>query len=131
MRRDGGDVLRTAFGWALIAAGVVAVGMSMGGLSRGGMRPPVVMLGVVIIPANRLRSIFVFLGLAVFLAFYLLFRLMRPERLVDPEVFATALIYLKALRSPAPPYLPSTWAFDGLRFFLLNEGKEIKTMAIL
>ena len=81
----------------------------------------VVMLSVVVIPANRLRSIFVFLGLAVFLVLFLLFRLMRPERLVDPEVFATALVYLKALRSPSPPYLPSTWAFDGLRLFLLNE----------
>ena len=80
-----------------------------------------VMLGVVIIPANRLRSIFVFLGLALFLVLYLAFRLMRPERLVDPEVFATALIYLKALRSPAPPYLPSTWAFDSLRLCLLNQ----------
>ena len=81
-----------------------------------------VMLGVVIIPANRLRSIFVFMGLAVFLVLFLLFRLTRPERLVDPEVFASALIYLKALRSPAPPFLPSTWAFDGLRLFLLNQA---------
>ena len=80
-----------------------------------------VMVGVIIIPANRLRSIFVFFGLVLFLILYLAFRLMRPERLVDPEVFATALIYLKALRSPAPPYLPSTWAFDSLRLCLVNQ----------
>jgi len=89
--------------------------------SASGISAFMVMLGVVIIPANRLRSIFVFLGLALFLVLYLAFRLMRPERLVDPEVFATALIYLKALRSPAPPYLPSTWAFDSLRLCLLNQ----------
>ena len=81
-----------------------------------------VMLGVVIIPANRLRSIFVFLGLVLFMVLFLLFRLTRPERLVDPEVFATVLVYLKSLRSPAPPYLPSTWAFDGLRLFLLKKA---------
>ena len=86
-----------------------------------GISALMIMFGVIIIPANRLRSIFVFLGLALFLVLYLAVRLMRPERLVNPEVFATALIYLKSLKSPAPAYLPSTWVFDTLRLFLMKQ----------
>lgn len=86
-----------------------------------GISALMIMFGVIIIPANRLRSIFVFLGLALFLVLYLAVRLMRPERLVNPEVFATALIYLKALKSPAPAYLPSTWVFDTLRLCLMKQ----------
>jgi len=74
-----------------------------------------VMAVVVLIPANRLRSIFIFLGLSLFLILYIAFRLLRPERLADPEMFATALIYLKALRTPGSPFLPSTWAYDALK----------------
>ena len=52
------------------------------------------------------------------------FRFLRPERLVDPEVFATVLIYLRALKTPAPPYLPSTWAFDSLKAVMAGKTAE-------
>ena len=74
-----------------------------------------VMIAVVVIPANRVRTIFVFLGLSLFLVLYVAFRLLRPERLVDPEVFVTALVYLKAMDTQASPYLPSTWVYDAVR----------------
>ncbi len=74
-----------------------------------------VVVAVVLLPANRVRSIFVFLGLAVLIGLYLTFRLVRPERLVDPEAFSTVLGYLQQMRTPASPLLPSTWAFDSLQ----------------
>lgn len=74
-----------------------------------------VMIAVITVPASRIRGLFVFLGISVFLILFIAFRLMRPERLVDPEAFASVLIYLKNLRTPASPYLPSTWALDGIR----------------
>ena len=74
-----------------------------------------VMLTVMIVPASRIRSIFVFLGITSFLILFLAFRLLRPERLVDPEAFASVLVYLNTLRTPASPFLPSTWAYDGIR----------------
>lgn len=74
-----------------------------------------VMIAVITVPASRIRGLFVFLGISVFLILFIAFRLMRPERLVDPEAFASVLIYLKNLKAPASPYLPSTWAFDGIR----------------
>ena len=75
----------------------------------------IVVLAVVLIPANRIRNIFVFLGLLIFVILFIAFRLLRPERLVNPEVFSTALMYLSALKTPDLPYLPSTWAFDSIR----------------
>jgi len=73
-----------------------------------------IMTAVMIVPASRIRTIFVFLTLTFFLILFFAFRLLRPERLVDPEFFETTLGYLQALRAPLPAYLPSTWAFDSL-----------------
>jgi ABC-2 type transport system permease protein len=86
-----------------------------------GISAALVMTAVVFIPASRMKSIFVFIGLCFFLILFFIFRFLRPERLVDPEVFANALIYLKALKAPAPPYLPSTWAFDSLKAALTGQ----------
>ncbi len=113
----------------LIAYGIVhgagaefyaAILLNLGALSfaASGLSALIVMGAVMVVPANRLRSIFVFLGLTLFVILYIAFRLLRPERLVDPESFATVLVYLKALRTPAPVYLPSTWAFDSLKALL-------------
>ena len=86
-----------------------------------GISAALVMTAVAFIPASRMKSIFVFIGLCFFLILFFVFRFLRPERLVDPEVFANALIYLKALKAPAPPYLPSTWAFDSLKAALTGQ----------
>ncbi len=80
-----------------------------------------VMLAVIIVPASRIRGIFVFVGLMLFIGLYLAFRILKPERLVDPEVFATTLMYIKSLKTPSSPYLPSTWAFDGMKAALSGE----------
>ena len=73
-----------------------------------------VMVAVIVLPASRVRSIFVFLGLSVLIGLYITFRMLRPERLVDPEAFSTVLSYLQTLSTPSPPWLPSTWAYDSL-----------------
>jgi len=80
-----------------------------------GLSAIVVMAAVIVIPANRIRNIFIFLGLILFLALFLAFRLLRPERMVNPEVFSSVMLYLSALRTPQIPYLPSTWAFDAMQ----------------
>jgi ABC-2 type transport system permease protein len=79
-----------------------------------GLSALAVMVMVFLLPANRIRSIFVFLGLAVFIILYVIFRLLRPERLVDPGAFNTLVLYLNAMQSPSSPWLPSTWVYDSL-----------------
>lgn len=80
-----------------------------------------VLLAVYVLPASRMKSIFVFMGLVVLLVLYMAFRLLRPERLVDPESFASALLYLRNISMPASPLLPSTWAFDSLKAALSGD----------
>ncbi len=74
-----------------------------------------VMLAVIIIPANRLKSIFIFLSILFFVVIYLAIRLSRPELLVDPEVFDTVMVYITSLQTPSSPLLPTTWAYDAIR----------------
>ncbi|MCP4119317.1 MAG: hypothetical protein GY737_28765 [Desulfobacteraceae bacterium] len=74
----------------------------------------VIMVAVIVVPASRIRTIFVFVGLSLFIALYVGIRVIRPERLIDPEVFSATLFYLKSMQSPSSPLLPSTWAYDAL-----------------
>ena len=93
-------------------------------VAASGLSALVVMAAVVLVPASRMRNIFVLLGLVVFVLLFLFFRLLRPERLVDPEVFSTVLLYLSALKTPDLPFLPSTWAYDSLRAALAGAPGE-------
>jgi ABC-2 type transport system permease protein len=75
----------------------------------------VVMAGVMIVPATRMRSVVLLMGALLFVVLYLAIRLMRPEQLVDPEVFDSVLVYISSLQAPAAPFLPSTWAGDSIQ----------------
>jgi ABC-2 type transport system permease protein len=74
-----------------------------------------VMLAVMAIPANRLKNIFIFLGILFFMVIYLAIRLSRPELLVDPEIFDAVMTYVSSLQTPSSPFFPSTWAYDAIR----------------
>jgi ABC-2 type transport system permease protein len=74
----------------------------------------VVVIAAVLLPAGRIRAVFVFFGLLLIVVLIVAFRLMRPERLVNPETFATLVLYLREMETPGSPLLPTTWAFDGL-----------------
>jgi len=104
------------FFYADILLSLVPLCLTASGISA------LIVLGVVLVlPASRIQSVVVFLGLSVFIVLYLAFRMARPERLVDPETFSTVLGYMEQLRTPSPPYLPSTWAFDSLKAALQNQ----------
>jgi len=81
----------------------------------------IIMPLVMILPARRIKSIFVFLGIFCFIIFYLAIRLSRPERMVNPESFASVLLYIKNLSTPSSPFLPSTWAFDSFKSLINND----------
>jgi ABC-2 type transport system permease protein len=72
-------------------------------------------------PARRLKDIFFLLALLLFIGLYSMFRFMKPERLVDPDVFFTVIDYLSVLQAPASPFLPSQWATDVLSCFLFPQ----------
>ena len=111
-------------GWifyAMIIANILALSFIASAISS-----ILVLLAAVTLPANRIRSIFLFLGLFLFMILFILFRLIRPERLVNPETFASVLIYLQTLQTPASPFLPSTWAYESMKATLAgNLGNSL------
>ena len=84
----------------------------------------VVVVMAVLLPAGRIRTVFVFFGLLMIVALILVFRLMRPERLVNPENFATLVLYLREMGTPGSPLLPTTWALDSLNAALSGLNGE-------
>jgi len=77
-----------------------------------------VMSAVMVVPANRMRSIFIFISLFFFVVLYIAIRFLKPELLVDPEIFDSILFYITALKTPSSPFLPTTWAFDSIKAVL-------------
>jgi len=82
-----------------------------------------VMITALLMPAGRIRSVFIFLGFFLFLVLVPAFRLMRPEQLVDPDTFVSVLLYFRSLSMPASPLLPTTWVYDSLRAALTGDTR--------
>jgi ABC-2 type transport system permease protein len=82
------------------------------------------MLLVNAFPARRAKDIIVLLGLLFFVVIYILFRMLRPEKLVDPDAFPSLIQYLTAMRAPVSPLLPSSWATDALSPLLKKSGGD-------
>ena len=75
----------------------------------------IVMIAVIFIPAGRMKSVFILMGILFFVVIYLAIRLSQPELLVDPEVFDTVMVYISSLQTPSAPFLPSSWVYDSIR----------------
>ena len=82
-------------------------------------------------PARRTKDIVMYLSLCFGLAFYLVFRLLRPEELVNPERFGRFIEYLSALSAPAAPWLPPGWAAEVTTTYLLDGRLEQLPFAVL
>lgn len=90
------------------------------------------MLLVNTFPARRARDILVLFGLLFFVALYILFRMLRPEKLVDPDMFPTLIQYLTAMRAPVSPLLPSSWASETLAPLLRSSrGESVFSLLML
>jgi len=81
----------------------------------------VTMILVHIFPAQRARDFVALLGIVMGIGIYLLFRFMKPERLVNPDTFFTVAQYLNSLNAPRSPYLPTQWVADSLWMCLKGE----------
>ncbi len=75
-------------------------------------------------PIRRLRDVFVLAGILIFVGIYLLFRMMRPEDLLNPEGFASAVDYLSIISEPSSPLLPTTWLVELLRPYITGHGYD-------
>jgi len=83
-----------------------------------------VMVVALLLPAGRIRGVFVFLGLFLVLLLVIVFRLIRPEKFVNPESLTPFIIYLRTMDSSHSAWLPTTWFFDTLRASLTGAAKD-------
>jgi ABC-2 type transport system permease protein len=83
-----------------------------------------------VFPARRTRDLLALIGLFAAAGVVVLFRFLRPERLVRPEEFRDLVDFIAVLRTPSSVWLPNEWAtntlmaylngfFDPFPFFLL------------
>jgi ABC-2 type transport system permease protein len=80
----------------------------------GALGTVVVLLLVSLLPASRVRSLVVALLFITFLVLYLALRLMEPERLLNPEGFASLITMLTSLSGPSSTLLPPYWGSEVL-----------------
>ena len=78
----------------------------------------VTLLLVNVFPARRARDLLVLIGLFAAAGVVVLFRFLRPERLVRPEDFRNLVDFVAVLRTPTSAWLPSEWAADALMSWL-------------
>ena len=76
------------------------------------------LLLVRLFPARRSKDILGIIAIASVGLVVLLLRVLRPERLVNPESYRNLVDFMAALRGPSSPWLPSQWGADALSGFL-------------
>ncbi|MDX1579690.1 MAG: hypothetical protein R3266_14485, partial [Gemmatimonadota bacterium] len=71
-----------------------------------------------VFPARRTRDILAFVSVIAGALLVVGLRLLRPERLVNPEGFRNLVDFLALLRGPSSPWLPSEWMAQSLVGYL-------------
>ena len=82
-------------------------------------------------PARRTKDIILYLSICFGIFIYLIFRLIRPEELVNPDKYGHFIDYLSSLATPAAPYIPAAWAANFLSAFLLDRHIDLLVGGLL
>lgn len=101
--------------WPLLFISAVAIPLTATGV---GMALTVVLVNL--FPARRTKDIIVYLSLCFGIFIYILFRMLRPEEMVDPERFGQFIDYLSAISRPTSSILPPSWAANLLSGYLVD-----------
>ena len=101
--------------WPLLLLAVPSTALIASGLA---MLMTVIL--VYFFPARRTKDILVYLSILFGILLYLIFRLMRPEDLVNPEKYGEFIQYFSAISAPAGPWLPAGWSSGLLSIYLLD-----------
>lgn len=105
--------------WPLIIAAVLATAATATCL---GMLVTIFLVNI--FPARRTKDIVLYLSLCFGILLYILFRLMRPEDLVNPDKYGHFIEYLSSVSTPAGPYVPAAWASNLLTRYILDRQTD-------
>jgi ABC-2 type transport system permease protein len=70
------------------------------------------------LPVRRTRDLLIILSILLVTLLFMVFRLMRPEQLVNPDQLSSLMEYLGSLSAQESPFLPSAWAKEAFWSFL-------------
>jgi ABC-2 type transport system permease protein len=112
--------------WPLMLGTIIATA----GIATGfGMGFTVILVNL--FPARRTKDIILYLSVCFGIFIYLIFRLMRPEDLVNPDKYGHFVDYLSSLATPAAPYIPAAWASNLLSYYLMDREIDFLVTALL
>ncbi|MEW6217933.1 MAG: hypothetical protein AB1634_00180 [Thermodesulfobacteriota bacterium] len=112
--------------WPLLALAVTATAATATGF---GMLVTVILVNL--FPARRTKDIVVYLSLCFGVLIYVMFRLMRPEELVNPDSYAHFVDYLSGISRPAGPFVPAAWAANACATYLLDREVDWLLVGLL
>lgn len=101
--------------WPLLLICAVAIPLTATGI---GMAMTVILVNL--FPARRTKDIIVYLSLCFGIFIYVVFRMLRPEEMVDPERFGQFIDYLSAISRPTSSIIPPSWAANLLSGYLVD-----------
>ncbi len=82
-------------------------------------------------PARQTKDIVMYLSVCFGLLLVLVFRLLRPEELANPDKYGQFLDYLNSIATPTGPYLPAAWAANALSLYLLEREVDWLLLGLL
>lgn len=115
-------------GWGFFALSVLAVMPFL--VIPAAIGSATTLILVRVFPARRSKDILGLMAIVAVALVVLLLRVLRPERLVNPEAYRNLVDFLAVLRGPSSPWLPSQWGADALAGFLQG-GFDPLNLALL
>nr|MBF0223302.1 hypothetical protein [Desulfobulbaceae bacterium] len=82
-------------------------------------------------PAKRTKDIIFYLSLCFAIFLYMIFRMLRPELLVNPDEFVSFVEYLSSVSTPSGPYVPGAWAANFLSLYLVDRQFDLVLAGLL
>lgn len=82
----------------------------------------ITILIVSVFPARRIRDFLVIISFIIFGGLYVLFRILQPEKLINPEIFKNIADYFTSLSVPDSYLLPSVWLSETIMYYLTGKG---------
>lgn len=82
-------------------------------------------------PARQTKDIVFYLSLCFGTFVYIMFRMLKPEQLVNPDQYGHFIEYLSAVSQPAGPYVPAAWAANMLSLYLMDREIDWLLLSLL
>lgn len=111
--------------WPLLLLAVMATALTANGF---GMLATIFLVNL--FPARRTKDIVLYLSVCFGIFIYIMFRLLRPEDLVNPDKFGQFVDYLSTISQPAGPYVPAAWTANLLSTYLLDQKLDLLLISL-